>query len=198
MLEQLTLQETPAWLGSLLKGIEYAAAAAATLAVLYFLLRPLLRRDTRLALRNLHPLAALRRAIARIAALATGMPRALRVWLREGRREAAAVLRAAGSRGGSVAGARAATGTSRRGRASRPVREYARVVRWGERHGIGFDRSEGPGEHAARLAAAVPSRAAALVAAAAAFERIVYSAAPSATEEHRLASLVRDVLRRKP
>lgn len=198
LLEQLARQETPAWLELLMKVLGYALAAAAALSALYFLLRPLLRRDTRLALRNLHPLAALRRALARFAALAIGMPRALGAWLREGRHEALAVLRAAaaGGRGGGVA--RMAPGPVRRGRASRPVREYVRLVRWGERHGVRFDRAEGPAEYAARLAVAVPSRATALAAAAAAFERIVYAAAPGPAEERELADLVRGVVRKGP
>jgi hypothetical protein len=42
----------------------------------------------------------------------------------------------------------------------------------------------------------VPSRATALAAAAAAFERIVYAAAPIPSDERELAALVRGVLRK--
>jgi hypothetical protein len=128
MLEQLARQETPAWLALFMKVIGYTLAAAAAGAALYFLLRPLLRRDTRHALRTLHPLAALRRALWRLAVLTAGLPRALRVWLREGRREAAAVLRAAVAGGEGGGSARTTPGPSRRGRASRPVRDYVRLV----------------------------------------------------------------------
>jgi hypothetical protein len=63
---------------------------------------------------------------------------------------------------------------------------------------VRFDRAEGPGEYASRLAAAVPARGPDLAAAAAAFERIAYSATAAPSVERELSALVRTIVRRTP
>jgi hypothetical protein len=200
MLESLNARETPAWIATTVRVLGIALAACAAAAALYFLLRPLLTRDTRMVLRSLHPVAALRRTFRRIAAIVAGLPRAFLAWLREGGGEAIRVLQAVAAAGaGPAVAVPPRVPSARRGagaRAPRSVREFVRIVRWGERRGVRFDRAEGPLEYAARLAAAEPARGADLAAAAAVFERIVYSGARSPTAERELAALVRAIMSR--
>jgi hypothetical protein len=202
MLEALAARETPAWIAAAVKVLGWVLAAGAAAVALYFLLRPLATRDTRSMLRALHPFAALRRALRRVAAIAAGLPRAFAAWLRAGGREAVRVLQAATASGfGSATGASGGVWKGRRGagsRVPRSVREFVRIVRWGERRGVRFDRAEGPGEYASRLAAAVPARGPDLAAAAAAFERIAYAGTAAPSAERELSTLVRAIVRRTP
>jgi hypothetical protein len=202
MLEALAARETPAWIAVAVKVLGLVLAAGAAAAALYFLLRPLLARDTRSTLRTLHPFASLWRALQRIAAFAAGIPHAFATWLREGGREAVRVLQAAAAAGpGSAASASDRMGRGRRGagsRVPRSVREFVRIVRWGERRGVRFDRAEGPGEYASRLAEVVPARGTDLAAAAAAFEQIAYAGTAAPSVERELSTLVRAIVRRTP
>jgi len=202
MLEALNARETPAWIATAVRVLGIVLAAGVAAAALYFLLRPLLVRDTRQVLRSLHPLAALRRALRRVATIVGAIPRAFLAWLREGGRGAIRVLQVVAAAGaeplatmpGRPRRMRQRAGTS----SSRSVREFVRIVRWGERRGVRFERAEGPLEYAARLAAAVPTRAADLAAAAAAFELVAYSGAGSPSAERELAARARAIVRRSP
>jgi hypothetical protein len=78
------------------------------------------------------------------------------------------------------------------------VREFVRIVHWGERRGVAFEPSEGPIEYASRLAAAVPARGPDLAAAAAAFARIAYSGTAAPSVERELSALARSIVRRTP
>jgi hypothetical protein len=202
MLEALAERETPAWIAVAVKALGWVLAAGAAAAALYFLLRPLLARDTRSTLRALRPLAALRRALRRLATAASGLPRAFAAWLRAGGREAVRVLQAATAAGSeSKTGASGGVGKGRRGagpRITQSVREFVRIVRWGERRGVRFDKAEGPGEYASRLAVAVPARGPDLAAAAAAFERVAYAGTAAPSAERELSTLVRAIVRRTP
>jgi len=202
MLEAIAARETPAWIAVAVRVLGIVLAAGAAAAALYFLLRPLIVRDTRQVLRHVRPLTALRRALRRVAAVAAGLPRAFLSWLREGGRSAVRVLRVVAAAGAEPAAVRPGRPRRVRQRAgasvSRSVREFVRIVRWGERRGVRFDRAEGPLEYAARLAAAVPTRAADLAAAAAVFELVAYSGAGSPSAERELAARARAIVRRTP
>jgi len=165
-------------LASIVKAVGIALAVALALAFLFFLIRPLLSRDTRAAIRAARPLAFLAR---KARALLSCMRRAASGFaglLRSPRTRAASPARAAfqGMREAAArrrAGAQAAGPRSRE--TGRAVREFLRLIRWGRRSGVDFRGALGPAAYAAALAAAVPRAGEGLASAAALFEELVYS-----------------------
>ena len=203
MLEALAARETPAWIAVAVKVLGWVLAAGAAAAALYFLLRPLARPR--------HAQHAARPAPARGPAARAETARGDRGRIAPRLRSVAAGGRAGGGPGAAgrdrhrvpdpTTGASGGVGKGRRGagsRVPRSVREFVRIVRWGERRGVRFDRAEGPGEYASRLAAAVPARGPDLAAAAAAFERIAYAGTAAPSAERELSTLVRAIVRRTP
>ena len=162
--------------------ISLGVLGAAGLLVLYFIVRPLFSRKGRAALRDAHPLRDLAAKARAILAALRESGRGFVRWLRSPRRTASRIARTlldgvqmAVRQTRADRGPAAGAERERRRRLARTLREFLRIVRWGEQAGVPFRPSMGPLEYATALGGAVGGKRDELVEAARAFEEIVFS-----------------------
>ena len=175
-------------------------AVAAGIALIYFVLRPLFRRDTRISAGQMHPLRTLVRRLRSLARFLLKLPGAVSRWIRAPGRGFAAIPRAiVDSLRGAATGAKApavtAANRSRQRAAQRAVRDFQRLARWGRKAGVAFTAAEGPAEYARRLEQAVPAKGFALQEAALLFEQLIYAEAPVAHSEQAFSRMVDGIVR---
>ncbi len=175
-------------------------AIAAGIALLYFVIRPLLLRDTRASAGQMHPLKTLLRCLSSLGRFLLQLPHAISQWMRASGRGLASVPRAiVGSLRAPAAGAKARPGTAgsraRHRAAQRAVRDYQRLARWGRKAGVAFTAAEGPAEYARRLERAIPSKGSVLREAALLFEQLIYAEAPAAHAEQAFSRMVDGIVK---
>jgi hypothetical protein len=171
---------------------------AVGLLVLYFLVRPLFSRETRASLRGAHPLRFLAAKVRAIVAAFREAALAIRRGLRAPRKTVLRVARTlfeglqGVARQAQEGGGRdSVAARQRRQRLARTLREFLRIIRWGEQAGVPFRPSMGPLEYATSLGRAVADRQEDLLEAARAFEEIVFS--HHELEERRVGEFYRKV-----
>jgi len=162
--------------------ISLGVLGAAGLLVLYFILRPLFSREGRASLRDAHPLRDLAARGRAILAALRESGRGFVRWLRSPRRTVSRIARTlldgvqmAVRQTRADRGPAAGAERQRRQRLARTLREFLRIVRWGEKAGVPFRPSMGPLEYATALGGAVGGKRDELREAARAFEEIVFS-----------------------
>ncbi len=173
--------------------------AAAIVAFVIFVVRPLLRRNLLTSMRRFHPLRATIKAAAATLRFLAGLPGRFLRWARTPGQSLASITRAviAGLRdsaGSAVREERARQALARVAR-SRAVREFRRLSRWGERSGVGLHDADGPMEYALRLLREVPAKEDAIREAARVFESLVFSRTPDPGDERVLVRLVNGIVR---
>ena len=175
-------------------------AAAAGIALLYFIIRPLLSRETRRSARQMRPLQSLLRRLKSIARFVVSLPGALSRWMRSPGKGFASIP-------GAILGTLREAGAGRKGRRhdvqdraqkkaqDRAVRDFQRLTRWGRKAGVIFTGAEGPEEYMRRLETRAPDKGPALREAALLLEELVYADAPAARGERALARMVDGIIR---
>ena len=199
-LRSLPAAGPPAWtalLRTILQALGWGLLGAGALALLAFLLRPLLRLRPRLAGAR-RPVA---RALRYLVELAIGFVARLRLLFAGGASPAAGWGPARGLRRGGRGGApRSGARDSRGGgedelRRRLPLapflRAFRRLIRWGDRVGVGFSPAYAPREYAGLLGKRVPEAKALLAEIAAIFEEGLYSGRTLSDE--RLAAYFRTI-----
>jgi hypothetical protein len=151
-------------------------------AVLYFAARPLFSRDVWTQIRNAHPLRMLKRKILDALARIRGAFGQFLLFLRSPRKSMRASLRAGMARIRGDAGARAqeresarAMTRGRKRQLDQVVRDFVRLVRWGEKKGVRFDKAIAPMDYVASLGKTLPQTKELLDEVGLLFEEIVYS-----------------------
>jgi hypothetical protein len=160
----------------------YAVGILVGAGFLYFLLRPLFTRSGRGRLRDLHPLRSLAAGIRTFGRSLGKAAAALVSLLRTPRRSVGLVTRAIAKglrdAAGRVREARSPSAAEERAQGRRQgviVREYVRLIRWGEKTGIAFHKSMGPHAYAGLLGDAAPEKRQDIAMVASLFEEFMYS-----------------------
>ncbi len=175
-------------------------AVAAGIALLFFVIRPLLSRDTRRTAAQMHPLRSLLRSLHAILRFIAALPRAITRWMKEPGTGFSSVPRAilgslrASRQGGSRRQQVAQDRAARRAQ-DRAVRDFQRLTRWGRRAGVIFNPAEGPVDYVTRLETHAPAKGAALREAVLLFEELVYADAPAEHGVRALARIVDGIVR---